>query len=168
MDNGPDNKGRRLEDFWEKGNILLELSHNYIQWLFPLTTKSEHNSQAPVLTDEDIKILSTNAIAKKNMIRSLMLMLRFYGLEIIEYSQDNIEISPIDDSSANCFEIRSRYWLRKENHNYLRITRIMKSLRLFGLDIYAEALFKCLCNIYGNTKAISEKTFVYWKKAMDK
>ena len=146
----------------------MELSHNYIQWLFPLDTKSEHNSQAPVLTKNDIQILSTSVIAKKNMVRSLIVMLRFYGLEIIEYSKGNIEIRPINDESSNCFEKRSKHWLRKKNHNYLRITRILKSLRLFGLDTYAEALFACMCTIYENTNAISETTFAYWTEAMRK
>ena len=72
--NGTDDKGRKLEEFWEKSNLMLELSHKYIQWLFPSTSSSKYNSHAPILTEEDIRVLRNSMIAKQNMIRSLVLL----------------------------------------------------------------------------------------------
>lgn len=54
LGNGTDNRGRYLSDLWKKGYFFLETSHDYIQWMFPLDTKSQYNSKAPVLNNEEI------------------------------------------------------------------------------------------------------------------
>lgn len=147
---------------------MLELSHKYIQWLFPSTSSSKYNSHAPILTEEDIRVLRNSMIAKQNMIRSLVLMLKFYGLEVLDYTGCILGIRPITDDSPNSFKKRSKFWLRKNNHNYLRITRTLKSLCLFDLENYAQALLTCMTKIYENTNVISENNLAYWKETVKK
>jgi len=63
------------------------------------------------------------------------------------------------------------------NHNHLRITRILKSLKLFKLDHYADAFYQALleaeadervvsCNELGYI--VSPTTLEFWAEAVGK
>ena len=47
---GRDDRGRRLEDVLGWDHHQLELVHDYIQWMFPLTERSMAQPSAPVLS----------------------------------------------------------------------------------------------------------------------
>jgi Opioid growth factor receptor (OGFr) conserved region len=90
-------------------------------------------------------------------------MLRFYGLEVVESDATTIE-------RATFFAECSERWLKAGNHNHLRITRILKSLRILGLENEALAFFECLAEIYGDEtgkhlSCISSETFHFWRSA---
>ena len=54
------------------------------------------------------------------------------------------------------------------NHNFLRITRILKSLSLFGLETPARAFLAELKTLYqtdGDTR-IDANTWQYWRTAV--
>jgi hypothetical protein len=90
-------------------------------------------------------------------------MLSFYGLEI----HGTI---PLSVTRAPNFAERAENWLRPSNHNHLRITRILKSLKLLGLGEQARASFDCLADIYRvelakDAPGISEQTFTFWQAA---
>ena len=156
-----DNRNRYLPEIWQKDDHWLEATHDYIQWLFPLKERSRFNVNAPILSDEDIQQFRNREYLKINVLKSLSLMLRFYGLALIE-----------DDQTANIiidqsFNHRKKVWVHWGNHNHLRITRILKSLCLLGLQKYAQALFKCLEEIYNLEKGeITNLTFSYWEDAV--
>ena len=62
---------------------------------------------------------------------------------------------------------RSEVWLRPHNHNFLRITRILRSLSLLGCEPQAAALFAWLRHLYDlNPTLIGSQTFGYWQKAV--
>jgi hypothetical protein len=72
----------------------------------------------------------------------------------------------IDDSR---FPARARVWLRPENHNHLRLTRIMESLATLGLTAEARALQRCLLeDIYpgAGAESVSGRTAEYWRRAV--
>jgi hypothetical protein len=90
-------------------------------------------------------------------------MLAFYGLEIVA-------LHPAAVRPAASFTERSENWLTANNHNHLRITRILKSLRILGLETEVTAFFDCLADIYReeSTKAfpgISDETIRFWHSA---
>lgn len=69
------------------------------------------------------------------------------------------------------FAERSKNWLTPANHNHLRITRILKSLRLLGLEPESAAFFRALAAIYPGQSAaanpaISATTFRFWQSAV--
>lgn len=156
----PDIRNRYLPEIWQKDDHWLEATHDYIQWLFPLEERSQFNANAPILADEDIQEFRNREDLKINVLKSLSLMLRFYGLALIENDET---VNIIIDKS---FTHRKKVWVHWGNHNHLRITRILKSLCLLGLEKYAQALFKCLGEIYNLEKGeITKLTFSYWKEA---
>jgi hypothetical protein len=154
----PDDRGRYLQDILRWPDDRLESVHDFIQWMFPLTESSPVNPDAPVLdADTIVEIRSTPSL--QHAVRSSWLrMLDFYGLEA---SGERVE-------QAAEFEAKSRNWLRANNHNHLRITRILKCLRLCGLEREARAFFERLAHIYERegADAITKTTFRFWKEAV--
>jgi hypothetical protein len=58
--------------------------------------------------------------------------------------------------------------LTPNNHNFLRLTRIMKSTTLLGLPSYAQALLACLEDLYAGEAGatIGPRTMRYWRQAL--
>lgn len=149
---GPDTMGRMLVDIWDWDDEKLEMEHDFIQWLFPLREESNYNPYAPILTDDDI-----DSIQLENVRYSFIRMCDFYG---IEFRGATIVKSP------NTWIAKSAIWLTPGNHNFLRLTRIMKSLTFFGLDQQAVTLELFLLDLYnGNESIIGETTLKFWKEA---
>lgn len=160
--NATDHKGRYLQDIWLFSHKELENSHNYIQWLFPLEKKSLFNLFAETHNKDSIIVFKNSMQIRNNMISSLKIMLEFYGFEIINEDEQNPIIKENED-----FKDRSKIWLKPKNHNYSRITRIIKSLKLAGLTNYANAVYDVLMQMSKeNRDIIGEKSLKYWKNAI--
>ena len=78
-------------------------------------------------------------------------MENFYGFE---YNGDKI----IDKQEQ-------KHWISKGNHNYLRITRIITSLKIFNLEKEAILFYEALLNL-SHTEKIDEKSLKYWENAI--
>src|ERR1700730_17438308 len=142
----------------------LERTHDYIQWLFPLAESSGFNRDAPLLDDKTIGQFRENSGLRRRLETSLVRMLAFYGLEIHA-------TAPLTVRQAPNFAERSENWLTPSNHNHLRITRILKSLKLLGLGEQAKALFDCLADICREESGkvvpgIAEESFAFWQAAV--
>ena len=64
---GSDARGRNLERIWAYSDNEMEYHHDFIQWLFPLREPSQFNPDAPVLSDEDIRIFREDASLQENL-----------------------------------------------------------------------------------------------------
>lgn len=157
----PDDRGRKIHDIWQWDYAKLEYTHDYIQWLFPLMAQSRFNRYAPTLTPQVIQTFRASQELKQNLLKSLVLMLNFYGLKLLSNDPNFIEIVKNENYLA-----RKKEWINPRNHNYLRLTRILTCLKLLGLESYSQALFKCLSEIYQEEQsAIGSETYNYWKNA---
>jgi hypothetical protein len=156
----PDHRGRILDDLHTQTLEGLERNHDYIQWLFPLPERSSANPDAPLLSASDIREFAEREELRSNLLRSLIVMLQFYGMELVQ-TPAGPEIHRSDT-----FHLRSKVWLTPFNHNFLRLSRILRSLTLLSCKEYADALFRCLEEIYRENPAIiGQDTFRYWKTA---
>jgi hypothetical protein len=158
----PDSEGRMIHDIYKYDYSELEYSHDYIQWLFPLNTYSRFNESAPVLNDNDIIEFQKDETIKNNLINSLRILLGFYGYDLVV---DNLKIII---KRADNFDKRIKTWITKDNHNFLRITRILICLKLAKLDDYAELFFNELKSLYDSEfkEVIGAVTFDYWENAI--
>lgn len=155
---GKDAAGRRLEDVWRFSHAELEGNHDYIQWLFPLLERSAFNPYAPVLDAATIERFRSVEMLKQNLERSLAVMLDFYGLGIA--GERIARSAGFDERAAN--------WLTPFNHNFLRLTRMLKSLSLLGLEHRAAQLFGCLEEVYAEYAAvIGDRTLGFWRRAVE-
>jgi len=159
---GPDDRGRYLAEILQWPDERLEAVHDFIQWMFPLRERSGVNPTAPLVDDSIVQEFRSRPELRKNLQASLLRMIRFYGLEM--QHEPNLSVK----RAAN-FRKRSESWLTFSNHNHLRLTRIIKSLRLLGLEQEANALFVCLAAIYHSqdktAPVISAETFRFWRSA---
>ena len=158
---GCDSSGRRITQIWSWPHGPLERTHDYIQWLFPTWQESPVNPAAPILTEEVVAAFRSDPKLREHLRKSLKVMLQFYGLERVEQSGAEIEIRRSDN-----FDQQTAYWLTPNNHNHLRITRILSSLWALGCESEARAFFRCLEQIHKTTpNRITQKTFSFWRNA---
>lgn len=155
----PDMDGRYLRDMLEWRDNKLEVTHDYIQWMFPSTERSYANPTSPYVDEKDVAEISSDERIRENLKLSLHRILRFYGLEM--NATDRVRIS-----RTAFFAERRAKWFWKRNHNFFRITRILKSLRLCGLNDEARAFFDCLEELYREDRlTIGAETFSFWQAA---
>ncbi len=155
---GRDSEGRRLEEIWTWDDNDLEMVHDFIQWLFPLPERSHYNPDAPLLTEQDIRAFRGDPALPARLRRSLERMLRFLGLVLT----DDGTVSEGDNFAARVPEVWAHF-----NHNWLRITRVLRSLTLLGLEDLARAFYHRLDALYRSRRfPIPADTFRYWSEAV--
>ena len=134
-----------MDDILAFSDAELEAVHDYIQWLFPMKEASAFNRDAPVLSAVDAAALASSQEAQAAMRRGLQRMLAFYGHPKLE----------------------GLHWLRRHDHNFLRITRILKSLKLAGLQEEADDFYAWLQELNGRHASVfGRETFGYWTGAV--
>jgi hypothetical protein len=155
-----DTEGRHLTDLWAWSDHDLEAVHDFIQWLFPLPEPSQFNPDVPLLTVEDIAAFRNDPLLRANLQKSFERILTFLGLSRAE---DGKVVE-----GAN-FAARAPDVWSTPNHNWLRITRILRSLTLLGLEAQAQALYERLEAFYRSREfPIAADTFRYWTGAVGK
>lgn len=160
---GTDDRGRTLERILEWRDEDLEAVHDYIQWVFPTAAPSAVNPSAPLVSDATRAEFDARPELRAALRESFERMLTFYGFR---RTGDNSQVRVDIDKSS--FADRARIWLHPGNHNHLRLTRIMQSLAALGLFPEAEALQRCLTDVYkgaGRTR-ITNDTYRYWMDAL--
>jgi hypothetical protein len=156
----PDWNGRWLTDIRAWGDDQLEEDHHYIQWLFPLTTESEAVF-APVLRDYEVAEFRRDDKLREVLVASLRQMLHFYGFEL---NVDEFQSTVIPSERH---EKRRQVWMTPGNHNYRRISRILGSLVLLGIQDHAKAFLEALEHLYRTPEgvgAIDGLAMGYWQQ----
>ena len=157
----PDTECRMIQDIWAWDFEDLECVHDFVQWLFPLPERSAFNPEAPIVDAEVIQAFHANTQLRENLLKSFHVMLRFYGMQGSEDSEGNFVVT----KSQEYLE-RKQEWICPLDHNYLRITRILRCLMVLGLERYAQSFYRCLSQIYREeSDRIGGKTFQYWTNA---
>lgn len=156
---GTDHAGRSIEGILSYDDTTIEDTHDFIQWLFPLRVPSPVNPHAPIVNEEVQAFFERDVRLRNNLLRALSRMLAFYGLRC-DLGPD---LRPVV-SRADSFTERATVWLHTNNHNHLRLTRIMTCLRLLGLDQYSATLQQCLEDVAtAYPERISTETRRYWR-----
>lgn len=115
----PDYLGRYYTDTLKWSDKELEKCHDQVQWVFPLHEASKHAFVHPVVTKDIAELASTSEKVRANLLAATERYKEFFG------------IGNYWDSKKHAL------WFTSGNHNLLRITRIIRSLRLFGLETEA-------------------------------
>src|SRR5260370_42010584 len=93
-----DDKGRYLAGILEWPDEQLELVHDFIQWMFPLTERG-FNLNAPLLDRSSIDEFQSGPQLQHNLRISFLSMLIFYGFHM--GFGDNVAIRPKGAASAS-------------------------------------------------------------------
>jgi hypothetical protein len=137
---GPDGRDRLVTDVLAFSDDRLEAVHDYIQWLFPLETRSGAQPGAPVLTQAEIEGIRADGRAADNLMKATERMLRFYR--------------------------STEWWLRGYDHNHLRITRILHSLRLLVGPEAARSFHEAVLAMHDAAGTpVNARSLHYWAEA---
>ncbi len=137
---GLDSSGRSVQEVLRFSNRQLEDIHDYIQWLFPLPTRSAAQPSAPILTAAEIEAISSDPRAQTTLRQASDRMILFYR--------------ETDD------------WLTGYDHNHLRITRIIQSLRLLVSPDAAHDFYEIILALHQAAGApVNGRSLQYWRQA---
>ncbi len=155
---GADSAGRLISEVWAFDHDDLEWHHDFIQWLFPLPQPSRFNAGAPVLTPEAAAAFQASDDLRARLLRSLDMMLAFYGFE---RAAGAIALAP-------GFEARVDEWAWPEDHNHLRLSRMIQSLDILGLPGEARSLRAALLKVARalGPARISRGTVGHWQSLL--
>jgi hypothetical protein len=152
-----DAEGRTLQEVWAWDDTRLEEVHDFVQWLFPLPEASAFNPRAPILTEEDVAAFKADPVLRANVLHSFGRLLAFLGLALA--ADATVAEGP------NFKDREPEVWA-EPNHNWLRVTRVLRSLHLLGLRPQAEGLFGWLKAAHDTRRfPVPEDTFLYWTEA---
>ena len=139
---GPDHQGRYLRDIWDFDDKAIEQTHDFIQWMFPLTEKSMSVPGVPVLSTTDIEAIRTSEVARSNLEKSAQWYLGFLQ--------------------------RNDHWINSYDHNHLRITRAIKSLAILISKKSATSFLNSVFQIAGNRiQNVGQNAIKFWKSGAD-
>ncbi|KAL8851925.1 MAG: hypothetical protein Q9221_003136 [Calogaya cf. arnoldii] len=166
----PDSRGRTLASILSWPDSQLEYSHDYIQNLFPLPERSPINPAAPIIDEQTFKTFRSSPELQNQLRKSFKRMLRFYGfLLLTSDGGEHPEDTGCQVITAENFTSVSRHWITRFDHNHLRITRIIRSCRVLGLEAEAEAFYEALLDIAGGRRGVfSKKTLMFWRRAAER
>ena len=154
----PDDHSRTFDAILAHDDEWLEYTHNFIQWLFPLTSISGANPTAPTLDAAQIAEFCSNPTLQKQLLRAFDRMLDFYGLARTTNSI----------VKATNWEQRKSLWFTHPSHNHLRISRILKCLNTLALEQEARMLYDRLIALKETEPncGIPATTFAHWATAV--
>jgi len=154
-----DSHDRSIHTIFRMRDDQMESVHNYIQWLFPLHEESQCVEGSPVLTFEDVNRLRSNPTAIENMKAAINKFRYFLGLPQMQRVE-----ADYDQPRGNFNESKVNTWCQDGNHNLLRVTRAIRSIRLFGLVDEAEEFYADVLRV-ARARKINRRTLQYWERA---
>ena len=132
--------GRTLKDIWDFSDEEIEQTHDFVQLVFPTNKPSMAVSHGLYLDSETlIERIKNNPEAQKNIVKSANWFLSFLS--------------------------RNTYWNQKYDHNQLRITRIIESLRLLVSNEEADKFYRSVLKLIEEDNKVNLNTLVFWKNA---
>lgn len=163
-----------FDDIFTWDDTNLEYKHDYIQWFFPLTVPSQMHPDSPVLdyiTLDRIRNGAYSGELRYAQRKAFYRMLTFYGFKKTLFGIKSTRKGAGDRPS----------WATPNNHNALRITRILTSLILFGNGRLAKQFYTAILKMeqeylkYVNTHELllsnvmfTNEVKAYWKNAIEK
>ena len=133
----PNPDGLTVEAVLAMSDEELEDKHDWIQWAFPNPKPSQFNPTAPTLTKEEW----TNhwdQTARENMVKMAW---RYWE-----------------------FLKRTHHWRHRQNHNHLRITRMLTCRRMTAQDTLMEEFYEFL--LHDVNSMATPRTLEFWETAV--
>jgi hypothetical protein len=154
-----DDRGRLLAEILRQDDDWLEVTHDFIQWLFPLQEASGANPGAPRVDAVTRNAFRGDPLLQRHLRASLLRMLAFLGLQF----DASGAIVPSGD-----WPRRRREWFNHDTHNSLRVTRMIKSLALLGMEPEARALQSAVLRLCREDPeaGIGERAQAFWRDAL--
>lgn len=132
-----DPRGLSVANYCQLDDDWWEICHGHIQWAFPLPEASAMQPDSPVVNLEFYDSLSENQL---NNLRALYARYR----EFLAFTAQ---------------------WASPQDHNHLRITRVIRCLTLANLPVAAKSFYDWVVD---NHPLVPSNTRWYWREALNK
>ncbi|EME45261.1 hypothetical protein DOTSEDRAFT_43628 [Dothistroma septosporum NZE10] len=152
-----DEEGRTLDDILNYEDGELEYHHDYIQVLFPLPEPSPVNPGAPLIKKGTRTAFLESEELRSQLFRAFTRMAGFYAFNV-----KGDAAAPALDTKPDFRKLAQNTWLTRVDHNHLRISRIIRCLRILGLHETAQVFHQALQD---NAEGVSSRSLMYWERA---
>jgi len=133
-------QGLAANDMLQFGDIEIEESHAWVQWVFPSPEPSQFDKTAPTLTWQEAVTLASDAKFIERLENATARYLKFLA--------------------------RNDHWLQKHNHNHLRISRIILSLRILHSTDLAYWFFEQVQELAADQLSNISQAHAFWKSKL--
>jgi hypothetical protein len=116
-----------------------ETEHEFIQWIFPTKTPSNFNARAPVLEKSIADTLVEIEMFRANYAWCFSRFMSFLNIVISVSSETSINFGIFIDPQE--------FFMHLQQHNFLRLSRVLESLLCFGYTQLAEQLYYALNDV---------------------
>jgi len=134
--------GNRRDTLLFLSDEEFESNHGFIQWAFPTNEKSYHNFTAPTLDLESAIWLAEN--------QEFVTFLENMTVRFLEFLQ------------------RNRHWVKSHDHNHLRISRALKSIRTLHSYELANWFYESVLKFAGDAERTMPKAYSIWEQKLSK
>ena len=128
--------GHRRAELLKLTDAEFERHHGFIQWAFPTPEKSYNNFSAALLDLGTAIWLSEDAAS--------ISFLEKMSVRFLQFLKDN------------------SHWKTGYNHNHLRITRVIHSLRILHSYVLAEWFHEQVVSLAGDSYELMDRPRLYW------
>ena len=136
----PNASGKFIEEIYGFTDQQIETDHTFIQWLFPTNEPSRSVPSSPILKPDEITLINESKVAQANLKKSANWYLGFLT--------------------------RNNHWVKRYDHNHLRITRVITSLRQLVDYDEADAFRIEVYSLLGDKlSSIPLRTRAFWDEA---
>lgn len=137
---GKDDAGRTFDEVLALSHDQLEQKCDWVQWVFSLPEPSRAHPSSPVATREDLEQFRQSAELQAKVGRALTVTVRF---------------------------LLRGHWLHPDDHNHLRITRIIRFLTLTGSHVAAHAVYALCSGLMVEAGLEDADALWYWAEALE-
>ncbi|CUS09607.1 unnamed protein product [Tuber aestivum] len=139
----------------------LERDNSYIPFLFPVESASEHNPSAPPMPAGFRQAM----IHTQGFLECCMLgvrrMMAFWGFQHRGTSSTGRHLWRL----APNFVAANHTWTRNIDHNHLRVSRVIRFLRLAGAHRIARSIYRCMMRaIRERNLPVDIQTWILWRR----
>lgn len=131
-------------DFLGMNDNLFEKKHNFIAFTIPTDQQSDYCAQAPLLTKPEVRAIMQNAVLMHRCRAVVGRALQHFG---IVYNQYDVQFEVVKGRTLDR--------LKHQNHNQLRLSRVLRFLRILSPE-HAIALLQFVSSKTRTSKRDSE------------
>jgi hypothetical protein len=161
--------GMTIETLAQKDYDYLDRTHDFIQLVYPSDIPSAYFSEAPLVTPRSIASIKAHPEAQERMrLFTLEAMCPFLGIRSTHKPDGSVALTFVDRKRADGTSV----WENTSfGHNNQRITRMIRSLHLHGLEPLARELQRCvteeLRNRLEDLRVATSNPWEHWAVATD-
>lgn len=127
-----------------------ETTHNFIQWIFPTHQPSAYERNAPLLLQTNIENLFSDP-----------LFLDRYAECFIKYMNFMHIVLTLNNNNVN-MKVTSNFY-NKTTHNFLRLSRLITSLKCLGFHDISNILYNALIVNIESKKESVQQSARFWR-----